>query len=109
MRQVFSISRFWFWSDSGWMPMHHKALAKITAKKQGISVCALQRPRSCPKSAKFPAQGIQQGIFSRKKKIHRETRINTDDLRATRELAGNLQGIRQTDLLQLRWSASPTL
>ena len=42
---------------------------------------------------KFPAQGIYQGIFSRRKNCHAKTRINTGFRRATRELTGNYQGI----------------
>jgi len=38
---------------------------------------------------KFPAQGISQGIFSRKKKFLTESRMNSGCGQTGREFAGN--------------------
>ncbi len=43
----------------------------------------------------FPAQGIYQGNFSRKKIFKHQTRINTGDLQSAREVAGKEQGITE--------------
>jgi len=62
-----------------------------------LSGVLLRRAETCARCdlLKFPAQGILQGKFSRKKISHGRTRINTGDSQSTREPAGNEQGIPQ--------------
>jgi hypothetical protein len=53
----------------------------------------LSMQQSC-EGLKFPAQGIYQAIFSRKKNFQRETRMNTGVREPSTEFTRNLQGMR---------------